>query len=161
VSTSVWVGQVEGFPCASDGLACTGDVCDAEGACIHPLVTGCLIGGACIALHALDPEDACRWCDPTLSTDSYSVRQGCGLAPDAGLPDGAAPDAGDATDVGRCGPGTHLEDGYCVVDPGGGKGGCDCRAVGEGAGPWSTALLWLGVLLLVFRRRRRAVNQDR
>jgi cysteine-rich repeat protein len=164
---AAWTSRVAGYPCPDDGLTCTADTCDGAGVCAHPLATGCLVEGACVALHALDPGDACRWCDPTVATDGYSPRDGCGGTPDAGTPDSGTPDGGagldaatgpdasDATDIGRCGPGTRLVDGFCVPDGTVSADGCDCRAAGEGPGDWSFALLWCALALLALRRARR------
>jgi uncharacterized repeat protein (TIGR01451 family) len=71
-SVSSFTSRASGFPCASDGLACTRDVCDGAGTCTHPLFTGCLIDGACIGTGSLDPTGDCRACDPGQSTASYT-----------------------------------------------------------------------------------------
>ena len=57
----------------SDSLSCTTDSCN-EGAhaCAHPVTSGCLIGGACIADGAADPTNGCRVCTPGTSTSAYS-----------------------------------------------------------------------------------------
>jgi hypothetical protein len=73
-TASAWTNRGAGFPCPSDGLACTSDVCDGAGACGHLLFTGCLVGGECAAAGATDPADECQACDPARSTDAYVAR---------------------------------------------------------------------------------------
>jgi MYXO-CTERM domain-containing protein len=83
-SASAWTNRVADFPCTSDGLACTDDVCDAAGACLHQLRTGCLIGGACIADGVSDPANACNACDSSDSARAYTQRpRGVACADDA------------------------------------------------------------------------------
>jgi len=66
-------------------------------------------------------------------------------APDAGAPDAGTPDAGP-----KCSPGSHVENGKCVVDVSGAASKSGCASVGSSA--W--ALFALAGLLL--RRRRTA-----
>ena len=50
-----------------DGLDCTLDTCGGTGPedCTHtPQAGACVIGGACVAAGALDPQNDCRACDP-------------------------------------------------------------------------------------------------
>jgi len=56
-----------------DGLDCTADSCDETAdVCLHPLTSGCLIGGACVADGALDPSNGCMACASGSSTNAYS-----------------------------------------------------------------------------------------
>ena len=50
-------------PCGDDDLACTADLCQA-GVCAHPVETGCLLDGACVAEGAPSQETICQVCDP-------------------------------------------------------------------------------------------------
>ncbi len=52
-SKTAWSPKSLGAVCADDGLSCTSDVCDANGSCTHPLSTGCIIAGACVAAGEL------------------------------------------------------------------------------------------------------------
>lgn len=58
-----------------DSLSCTADSCDPEnGSCVNTLTTGCLIGGACVADGAEDPDNVCQFCDAGSSSSNYSAR---------------------------------------------------------------------------------------
>jgi len=49
-----------------DGLACTVGVCDPETRRVHhEPVNACVIGGACIAVGAVNPNNPCEICDPS------------------------------------------------------------------------------------------------
>ncbi len=107
-SVSAWTNLVAGFPCASDGLACTRDVCDGAGACLHTLAESCLIDGACVAAGELSPENDCRACDPRLDAQGYSPRS-------AGLEcsdDGLANTLDVCDGAGVC---THPLTGQCTI----------------------------------------------
>ncbi|HNT28717.1 MAG TPA: hypothetical protein PKH10_11145, partial [bacterium] len=69
-----WSDRIENFPCETDDRACTLDVCDGEGTCLHTLYTGCLIGESCVATGVADPTNPCMACDPAVTTDAYSAR---------------------------------------------------------------------------------------
>ncbi|HSA32286.1 MAG TPA: DUF4215 domain-containing protein [bacterium] len=69
-----WSDRIENFPCETDDRACTLDVCDGEGTCLHTLYTGCLIGESCVATGVADPTNPCMACDPAAATDAYSAR---------------------------------------------------------------------------------------
>jgi hypothetical protein len=58
-------------PCGAGLLPCIADVC-AGGTCIARQVAGCVIDGACRAAGELDPQDACRQCEPARSPDAWS-----------------------------------------------------------------------------------------
>lgn len=94
-----------------DGLACTTDSCDeTANACVHPLTSGCLIGGACVADGALDPSNGCMACAPGSSTSAYSPAAAGSACDDtlfctvsdacdgAGTCAGAARECGDGSD---------------------------------------------------------------
>lgn len=56
-----------------DGVSCTTDSCNESiDMCTSMLSGGCSIGGACIAAGALDPTNACRACQPGVSTSAYT-----------------------------------------------------------------------------------------
>ena len=58
----------------ADTLSCTTDLCDeAADSCINRVSTGCVIDNMCIAAGTPDPLNACRTCNPTLSTTTYSA----------------------------------------------------------------------------------------
>ncbi len=50
-----------------DALSCTGDECVSTGPtsfdCAHPVATGCLVAGSCVALGTVNPDNACQVCD--------------------------------------------------------------------------------------------------
>lgn len=69
-----WSDRIENFPCETDDRACTLDVCDGAGTCLHTLYTGCLIGENCVATGVADPLNPCMACDPAAATDTYSAR---------------------------------------------------------------------------------------
>lgn len=62
----------DGTVCMSDGLSCTNDVCT-SGACVHPISTGCLIDGLCIAEGVLNPENSCEKCRGSLNRTDWTV----------------------------------------------------------------------------------------
>src|SRR5262249_7114295 len=149
--------------CADDGIAtCQANgLCDGAGACQqYPSRTGCAPepctrGDQCTAGHCEDGICCDRACAPSercLADLKLSGADGaCGPARAAAL---GAPCKFDV----QCTSG-HCADGVCVSgmsDPGG-DAGCGCRASGA---PTGGAHAWLGValaLLLLGRRRRRAI----
>jgi hypothetical protein len=82
-----------------DGLACTLELCDETlDRCTTGVTAGCVINGACVLPGADDPSNACRSCNPLLSTTNYSNKG-------AGSPcaDGLFCTTGDACDgAGSC-----------------------------------------------------------
>ncbi|MCC7541517.1 MAG: hypothetical protein IT379_35190 [Deltaproteobacteria bacterium] len=62
----------------SDGLTCTLDQCnDTLDRCENPLAPDrCLIGGACYATNVQNPAAGCQWCQPTISTTTWTNRVG-------------------------------------------------------------------------------------
>ncbi|MET0285962.1 MAG: hypothetical protein ABW352_15880, partial [Polyangiales bacterium] len=59
-------------PC-SDGLDCTRDFCDEAGdRCSSEVVTACVIAGMCRRSGELDPGNACRSCNPSVSTTGWT-----------------------------------------------------------------------------------------
>ena len=80
-STTAWTNLGQGTACddESPGLACTDDVCDANGVCKHNLIAGnCLISVAatptCFANNASDPANECKKCDS--GTPNFFVNRG-------------------------------------------------------------------------------------
>lgn len=56
-----------------DGLLCTVDACDELlDRCTSLITIGCVANGACVAPGADDPTNACRSCNPILSTSGYA-----------------------------------------------------------------------------------------
>jgi hypothetical protein len=54
-----------------DGLACTTEAC-VGGICNHELASDfCLIGQVCLGRNAPNPENACQWCEPSLSAGEW------------------------------------------------------------------------------------------
>ena len=59
----------------SDGLSCTVDACDEAGdACVNPVTTGCLVGGACVSSGTVSPTNVCLACNPGVSNTTFSAR---------------------------------------------------------------------------------------
>ena len=60
--------------CPDDGLVCTVDVCtEGIGCPAQPAPLWCLIDGKCHGDEASDPENPCRYCDPS-SPNAWSLR---------------------------------------------------------------------------------------
>ena len=67
------VNRQSGYGCTSDGLSCTRDICDGQGACHHPLQNDtCLIDGQCYASSIKDPLNECRGCNPSTSQTEWT-----------------------------------------------------------------------------------------
>lgn len=115
-STSAWSTKANGAVCTADGIHCTDDTCQA-GKCVNTLKSGwCLISKTCHVKGKFDPQNACRWCDPTTSTSAWSNRpSGVGCTSD-GLTC--------TTDTCQAGTCTHKLTGGCII---GGK----CVAEGD------------------------------
>ncbi len=72
-SKSSWSAQPDGSVCKADSYSCTRDVCKG-GACTHPLKPGfCWINGTCYGNGAKNPSNACQYCNPKLSQNSWNV----------------------------------------------------------------------------------------
>ena len=107
-SPTTWSNRASGFACASDGLACTNDACNASGTCTHTVTTGCLIAGACVASGAADPAAECNECNPLLATNAYSPKPNGIACTD----DGLAYTTDICNGAGAC---THPNTGTCVI----------------------------------------------
>ena len=106
------VAVVAGQPCLSgaDALACTNDVCDAAGACTHPLkALNCLIDGACYTHNQDNPTNACEYCVSNVAPTSWIKK-----AKGTGCNDGFDCTYDDQCDTGVC-KGKDLS---CTNDPG-------------------------------------------
>ncbi|MGC4121613.1 MAG: Ig-like domain repeat protein [Myxococcales bacterium] len=162
-SATAWSNRAVQFPCASDGLTCTPDVCDGQGACTHAIASGCIIAEACVAEGAADPKDACFTCQGETSQTSYSLvsSDACAgaCATDTACPSGTwcsahvcrpqFPVDTDCTADAQCGSG-HCLEGKCVALTM--AGGCGCGQGGD-----ALSLLGLVSLLgLALSRRRPA-----
>ncbi|MET0283879.1 MAG: hypothetical protein ABW352_05395 [Polyangiales bacterium] len=118
----------------SDNIDCTDDVCnELADTCVNTAsTTSCLIGGACVAANAPDPNNACRACLPASSTTAYSPRANGALCNDglfctaadtclAGLCIGAPRDCADdiACTTDSCNEASkaclHVSSGGCVI----------------------------------------------
>ena len=84
-STSAFSAVPEGLSCTDDALDCTNDVCDGQGVCTHPAISGCVIAGACVAEGVVNPGNSCQSCQPDRSTTSYSAEAADGACSDDGL----------------------------------------------------------------------------
>lgn len=88
--------EVEG---CSDQIECTFDSCVALGQCSHILVPGwCLIDGKCFYEGTPDPQNPCKSCITSVSTDQF-------------VPD----DTLTCDDHNECTKGDHCKDGECVA----------------------------------------------
>ena len=56
----------------ADGVTCTDDSCDKAKGCAHK-TSGCVIGGVCIGKGDVSPTDACKRCQPTVTSSDWSV----------------------------------------------------------------------------------------
>ncbi|MFH1434450.1 MAG: hypothetical protein ABIJ56_01920 [Pseudomonadota bacterium] len=73
LTKTAWSGAVYGTACAGDAYACTDDICNGAGACIHPVKDNfCLIGTSCVAHGAANIVNACQWCDSTASKTAWT-----------------------------------------------------------------------------------------
>lgn len=106
-STTAWTNVANNTPCASDGLSCTNDLCDAGGTCRHTITTGCVISAACVAEGAVDPSNQCKRCSAALSTSTYSAKANGTACSDDGLPY--------TTDTCNAGTCTHTSNGSCFI----------------------------------------------
>ena len=92
------------FAECDDQLACTLDTCESSSSashtCQHALQSGCLIGGACAAAGAANPQNPCQVCAPTNATATWSAR-----------PD----DAGCSADGSGCTKDDRCQSGTCVA----------------------------------------------
>jgi len=102
-SASTWSAKAKGTACTDDGLTCTVDACDGAGACVHPVVVGCVIEGECVADRASASFNDCVECNAAYATDRYSPKGNGEACESDGACDGA----------GNCWP---LPPGHCTVD---------------------------------------------
>lgn len=82
---TAWSPEPDNTPCKLDGLSCTTDVC-VKGTCTHPVVSGCLISGACVPDGAALPSSPCEVCVPKVSTTALQAAtgQGCTVTSSGG-----------------------------------------------------------------------------
>ncbi|MCL2822624.1 MAG: hypothetical protein FWD57_01410 [Polyangiaceae bacterium] len=66
-----WTNRAKGAACTDDGLTCTSNSCDGFGTCDAFIITGCLIGGACVDVGAKNSSNKCEECDPAFSNTGY------------------------------------------------------------------------------------------
>ncbi len=108
-SQSDWTNRSQGFPCTSDGLACTSDVCGGNGVCGHTLFAGCLISGACVVAGDDSPATECLACDPAQDAFDYTPK----AAGTQCVEDGLLGTMDVCDGWGLC---THTQTDSCVVD---------------------------------------------
>jgi len=89
-------------PACDDGIACTDDSCNpATGKCSFVVSIGwCLINGKCVGEGAASQSTPCKTCDPSQSSDSWTVAADC-CGSDADCP------AGGPCDKPACDPILH------------------------------------------------------
>jgi cysteine-rich repeat protein len=79
------IDRAEGHSCTPDAFACTDDVCDGGGTCIHRITDGwCLIGGDCHENGETEPWNPCRSCDVSTTRTAWTNRP-VGYSCDDGL----------------------------------------------------------------------------
>jgi len=135
-----WSNRAAGAPCADDGLSCTTDACDGSGTCRHEVTTGCLVAGACVASGALQQDNTCQECRPTVARDRFSAR-----AEETPCASDGVEMTSDVCVAGVC---EHPSQSYSLDAE-----GCGCSAPGAGVGSGLWALLFAGTFL--WRRRQR------
>jgi hypothetical protein len=73
VSNTAWTNWPSGRACTDDGYACTTDICDGAGTCLHNINNGtCLISGTCYNDGDDKPGDACHECNSGLTKTAWS-----------------------------------------------------------------------------------------
>ncbi|MFH1438533.1 MAG: hypothetical protein ABIJ56_22685 [Pseudomonadota bacterium] len=72
-----WTDMPDTMACSSDGVECTLDLCDGEGACGHPIISNaCYIGGECHDAYDRPGDNACLECKPPATRTDWSPRAG-------------------------------------------------------------------------------------
>lgn len=62
-----------GYGCSADGLSCTSDICDGNGACTHPIAaSSCLVAGVCYSNGTATAGNDCLGCVATTNQTSWS-----------------------------------------------------------------------------------------
>lgn len=73
VNPSGWTNRTSGAACPDEGVACTGDVCDAAGVCTHPInPNNCLISSVCYINGTVNPSNPCTSCQSTVTQTAWS-----------------------------------------------------------------------------------------
>ncbi len=90
-----WSNKTPGTACLpADGIACTDDVCDANGVCVYKLQPdNCLINNECVISGAANPLNPCQYCDPAKNLSGWTPRPA-----NYGCSDGLACNGADACD---------------------------------------------------------------
>ena len=114
-SSSSWSPKAAGRPCASDGMACTLDVCDGDGRCGHDeVIRGCAIDGQCMGAGAQSPYNPCLVCDPVRSMTEYVLSESEECRTGTECNDDSECKPGEICVNGECKPGTECnDDGEC------------------------------------------------
>ncbi|MBM5813023.1 MAG: hypothetical protein FJ191_13845, partial [Gammaproteobacteria bacterium] len=84
LSNTFWQWPKADSPCASDGVPCTTDVCDGQGACTHPVPAGACDDGKPCTADVCDTKvvkgcvitDACPWGHACDATDKVCLTEG-------------------------------------------------------------------------------------
>jgi hypothetical protein len=107
-----------------DGATCTTDACDEAGrACGHTRMTGCLIGGECVATGAHARATPCLVCDPAREPSDWSATPSGGACGEAYCAAGTRFEGGTCDGAGSCSGAHHAmcATGACRAD------GSDCE----------------------------------
>ncbi|MET0388882.1 MAG: hypothetical protein ABW321_23115, partial [Polyangiales bacterium] len=58
----------------SDNLDCTLDLCDENADVCTSTTAGCVIDGQCVSALATNPANSCQWCNPGVSSSSWTAK---------------------------------------------------------------------------------------
>lgn len=76
-SKTMWSTAAPGTACGGSTLSCVTAACDDQGMCSSSLNAGtCLIDSVCYSSGERNPSVECEWCDPSVSTNTWSVAVG-------------------------------------------------------------------------------------
>lgn len=92
VDTGLWTNRDAGYPCTSDGLPATLDICDGNGVCVHENTNVCTVDGIIYQPGQQHPENECMECNPALDKAGFSPR----------MPDVACTDDGNLCTLDFC-----------------------------------------------------------
>ncbi len=120
------------YSCPDDGLACTSNVCDGYGGCGGINAGFCVVGNACYASGATNPQNPCERCAPSTSQEDFTaVADGTACTAGGSCQGGECIADACATNNGGCGDPTVFT---CQSAPGGGAT-CGCNAALLNNGP--------------------------
>ena len=106
-----WTNKGSGAACPGDAYACTNDVCNGSGSCVHPIQGGkCLIGGACYDNGNNNPGNECARCWTATSQVTWTNKPSGMTCTN----DGQACTTDVCNGAGSC---THpVNGGWCLID---------------------------------------------